>query len=160
MPAQLATMTAARAIIKVNGVAIGYMKTLRVTESKQRGSVMGLGQITKKERPILSISCTWSCDFYFIDLKTTGIPGLDNREAQSVEQYKDTLVLLNTPVDIYVYKKDVLTVSGGIVTATKNEILCTLKDVYLDSTSFDLAEQSVSGFQQSGEYLTPVILSI
>jgi hypothetical protein len=129
MPAQLATMTAARAIIKVNGVAIGYMKTLRVTESKQRGSVMGLGQITKKERPILSITCTWSCDFYFIDLKTTGIPGLDNREAQSVEQYKDTLVLLNTPVDIYVYKKDVLTVTGGVVTATKNEILCTLKDV-------------------------------
>lgn len=160
MPAQLATMTAARAIIKVNGVAIGYMKNLRITESKQRGSVMGLGEITKRERPILAINCTWACDFYLIDLKTTGIPGLDNRQVQSVQQYKDTQVLLNVPVDIAVFKKDVLTITNNVVTATKQEELCTLKDVYLDSTSWSIDENAISGFNQSGEYTTPVILSL
>lgn len=160
MPAQLATMTAARAIVKRNGVAIGYMRTLRITEAKQRGSVMGLGEVTKKERPLLSITCTWACDFYLIDLKTSGIPGIDNREVQSVEQYKDTQVLLAVPVDIVVYKKDVKTVTGGVVTETKNEVLCTLKDVYLDNTSWDLSEQQISMFNQSGEYTVPVILSL
>lgn len=155
-----ATMTAARAIIKVNGVAIGYMRTLRITESKQRGTVMGLGEVTKKERPLLSINCTWACDFYLIDLKTTGIPGLDNREVQSTEQYKDTQILLAIPVDIVVYKKDVLTVVGGVVTQTQNNVLCTLKDVYLDQTSWDVSENAISMFNQSGEYTNPVILSI
>lgn len=160
MPNELATMTAARAIITRNGIPIGYMKNLRVTENKQRGSVMGLGEITKKERPILAITCTWSCDFYLIDLSRTGIPGLDNREVQSVQEYKDTLTLLNIPVDITVWKKDVLTVSNNVVTATKKDVLCTIKDVYLDSTSWDVSENAISGLAQSGEYTTPVILAV
>lgn len=160
MPALLATMTAARAIIKSNGVPIGYMKNLRLSESKQRGSVMGLGEVTKRERPLLSITCTWNCDFYLIDLRRTGIPGLDNREVMSVEQYKDTQVLLNIPIDITVYKKDVLSVVGGVVVATKNDVLCTIQDIYLDNTSWDLQENQISSFNQSGEYTVPVILGI
>lgn len=160
MAGENVTMTAARAIIKKDGVPIGFMKSLRITESKQRGTVMGLGQITKRERPILSITCTWSCDFYLIDLKTTGIPGLDNREVQTVEQYKDTQVLLNPNVDIVVYKKDIQTVTNGVVTQTKNDVFCTIRNITLDSTSWDVSEQQISGFQQSGEYTTPVILSI
>lgn len=160
MPVQNATMTAARAIIKKNGLAIGYMKNLRVTENKQRGSVMGLGTITKKERPLLAINCTWNCDFYLIDLKKTGIPGLDSREVQSVEQYKDTQVLLPSIVDIYVYKKDVGTVTGGVVTAVNEEVLAVLRDVYLDNTSWDITENAVSSFSQSGEYTQPIILGI
>jgi hypothetical protein len=160
MPNELATMTAARAIIKVQGKAIGYMKSLRITESKQRGSVMGLGEVIKRERPLISINCTWNCDFYFIDLKKSGIPGLDNREVQSVEQYKNTQILLAIPVDIYVYRKDIETVTNGVVTNTKQSIVCVLKDVYLDQTSFDISENAISGFQQSGEYLSPVLLTI
>lgn len=163
MPAQLATMTAARAIIKVNGKSIGYMRNLRVAENKQRGSVMGLGEVTKKERPLLSITCTWSCDFYLIDLtQLTGgkIPGLDNRDVQSIEQYKDTQVLLPNIVDIYVYKKDVQTVTNGVVTAHNENVIAVLRDVYLDNTSWDVSEGAISGSQQSGEYTQPVILSI
>lgn len=160
MPAQNATMTAARAVIKRNGIAIGYIRNLRVTEVKQRGSVMGLGEVTKKERPLLAITCTWSCDQYLIDLKKSGIPGLDNRDVKSVEQYKDTQILLSTPIDITVYKKDVKTITDGVVTQSKNEVFATLRDVYLDNTSFDITENAVSGFQQSGEYTTPILLGI
>ena len=160
MAAQNATMTAARAIIKRNGIAIGYIRTLRCTETKQRGTVMGLGEVTKRERPLLSITCTWNCDFYLIDLKTTGIPGLDNRQVQSTEQYKDTQILLAAPVDIVVYKKDVKSVVGGVVVETKNDVLCTIKDVYLDTTSWDVSENAISMFNQSGEYTQPVILAV
>lgn len=160
MPAQNATMTAARAVIKRNGVAIGYIRNLRVTEVKQRGSVMGLGEVTKKERPLLAITCTWSCDQYLIDLKKSGIPGLDNRDVKSVEQYKDTQILLSTPIDITIYKKDVKVITDGVVTQSKNEVFATLRDVYLDNTSFDITENAVSGFQQSGEYTTPILLGI
>lgn len=154
-----ATMTAARAIIKKNGKAIGYIKNLRITEAKQRGTVMGLGEITKRERPLLAITCNWVCDFYLIDLKKTGIPGLDNREMQTLDQYKDTQVLLKTPIDFTVYKKDVKTVSNGVVTESVEEVLCTIRDVYLDNTSWDISENQVSGFNQSGEYTTPVLLT-
>jgi len=161
MPAQNATMTAARAIIKRNGIAIGYMRNIRCTEANQRGSVMGLGRVTKLERPLLSITCTWSCDFYMIDLSKSGIPGLDNREVQSVDQYIDTKVLLPLPVDIVVYKKDVLTISdNNVVTSTKGTVLCAIKDVYLDNTSWDITENQISSFNQSGEYTTPVILPV
>jgi len=160
MPAQLATMTAARAIIKKNGKAIGYIRGLRLTENKQRGSVMGVGEVTKKERPLLSITCTWSCDFYLIDLLESGIPDLDKRDVQSIGLYKDTQTLLASAVDIQVYKKDVVTVSGGVVTKTKGTVFCTVNDVYLDSTSWDITENQISMFNQSGEYTSPVILAI
>jgi hypothetical protein len=160
IPAQLATMTAARAIIKKNGKAIGYIRGLRLTENKQRGSVMGVGEVTKKERPLLSITCTWSCDFYLIDLLESGIPDLDKRDVQSIGLYKDTQTLLASAVDIQVYKKDVVTVSGGVVTKTKGTVFCTVNDVYLDSTSWDITENQISMFNQSGEYTSPVILAI
>ena len=160
MAEQNATMTAARAIIKRNGVAIGYVKGLKLSEAKQRGTVMGLGEVTKRERPLLSITCNWSCDFYFIDLKVSGIPGLDNREVQTVEQYKDTQILLNTPIDFVVFKKDMKTITNGVVTASVGNVLCTVQDVYLDNTSWDITENNISGFSQSGEYTTPVLLPI
>jgi len=153
-------MTAARAIITSNGIAIGYMKNLRCTEQKQRGSVMGLGEVTKRERPLLSITCTWNCDFYLIDLMRTGLPGLDNRLVMSMQQYKDTQILSPIPVDITVWKKEAVVIVGGIVMQTANEVLCTIKDIYLDSTSWDVQENQICGLQQSGEYTSPVIMGI
>jgi hypothetical protein len=153
-------MTAARAIIKVKGKAIGYMKTLRTTETINRGSVIGLGRLNKRELPAMSIQCTWNCDFYFIDLKRTGIPGLDNRGVNSVEEYQDTLMLAEVPVDIYVYKKDVQSISGSLVTETKETDIAVIRNVYLNSTSWDISEGQLSARNQSGEYTDPVILPI
>jgi hypothetical protein len=160
MPAQLATMTSARAIIKSNGVAIGYMKNLRCTETKQRADVKGIGRVYKLERPIVGGTCTWSCDFAVVDLKKTGIPNLDNKTVQSITQYENTQVLLENTVDIYVYKKDIQTIVGGIVTAVNETVFAILRDVYLDSSNWDISENQVSSMSQSGEYLNPVILPV
>jgi len=154
------TMTAAKAIIKVNGKAVGLMSNLRITENNQLGSVMGLGRVTKVEVPILSITCTWACDFYMIDLVKSGIPGLDNKAVQSLDEYVDSKVLVPNVVDIVVYKKDVKTITNGVVTATKGNVLAVIRDVYLNSTGWSIQENSITQLQQSGEYLTPVFLSI
>lgn len=155
------TMTAPRAIIKVDGKAIGYMRNIRVTETINRGSVMGLGRLTKRELPALSINCTWNCDFYFIDLKRTGIPGLNKRNVQSVDQYKDTLTLFEKPVDVYIYKKEMDDEDGnGIVISTKESEFAVLRNVYLNTENFDVTENQISSQNQSGEYTEPIIYPI
>lgn len=161
MPAEQKTMTAPRAIIKVNGQAIGYMKNIKLTETINRGSVMGIGRLVKRELPALSITCTWNCDFYLIDMSRTGVPGLNKRKVQSMEQYQDTLMLFETPVDIYIYKKEKDAVTTeGIVTSTIEAEFAILRDVYLNSESVDISENQISGQNQSGEYLDPVIYTI
>jgi len=159
MPAKQVTMTAPRAVISVNGNPIGLIRNLRATETIQRGSVMGCGRLTKKEMPALSITCTWSCDQYLIDLSKTGIPGLNPRNVNSREIYKDTLILAEISVDILVSKKEAVTTEDGIVTESKEGDFCTLTDVYLNSSSWDVTENQISAHNQSGEYLEPVILA-
>lgn len=159
------TMTAPRAIIKVDGSdgtkkAIGYMRNIRVTETINRGQVIGLGRLTKKELPALSINCTWNCDFYLIDLKRTGIPGMNNRKVQSVDQYKDTLTLFERPVDIYIYRKEMQDADeGGVVTETREDEFAILQNVYLNTENFDITENQISSQNQSGEYTEPIIFT-
>jgi hypothetical protein len=154
------TMTSPRAIIKVGGKAIGYIRNMRITETIQRGSVKGLGRLTDREKPALSIQCTWNCDFYLIDLTKTGIPGANKRRVNSVEQYKDTLVLLERPLDIYIYKKEMTSEQDGVVVSTSQGEFAILRNVYLNSESFDVTENQVSSQNQSGEYTEPIIFPI
>lgn len=151
------TMTAPRAIIKVDGKAVGYIRNIRATETMQRGSARGLGRLTDLEKPILGITCTWSCDFFLVDLKRTGIPGLNNRQVSSQEQYQNTLMLLERPVDILIAKKDMVTEENGVVTSTKDTTFAKLGNVYLSSESFDVTENAISSKNQSGEYTEPIL---
>jgi hypothetical protein len=160
MASEPKVLTAARAIIKVNGHAIGRIQNFRATENISRASVMGIGSITRKEVPPLSIVGTWSARFYTIDFgKITGFPGMDNRDVASVEQYKNTMILAEIPIDIVIYKKDNPTVTGGVVTATDDVVFCTIRDCFINSRGFDLSEGQVSGTDLSGEYLNPIINS-
>jgi hypothetical protein len=154
------TMTAPRAIIKVDGKAIGYIRNIRISETINRGMVMGLGRLTKRELPALSINCTWNCDFYLIDLNRTGVPGLNKRNVASTDQYKDTLTLFERPVDIYIYKKEMESEEDGVVTAVKDSEFAILKNVYINTESFDITENQISGQNQSGEYTEPVIFPV
>lgn len=158
--AQESYMSAPKAIIKVNGVSAGIIRNLRCTETKAYADVKGLGVLRKLKREIVGITCTWSCDFAMMDLLKTGIPNLDKRNVQSVSQYEDTLVLAPNTVDIYVYKKDNPTVTNGIVTAYDEKVFAVIKDVYIDSSNWDISENNISGLSQSGEYLQPIILAI
>lgn len=156
------TMTAARAIIKssTSKNAIGYMRNIRITETISRGSVKGIGRLTDREKPAMSIQCTWNADFSLIDLSRTGIPGANKRNVPSVELYKDTLVLLEMPLDIYIYKKEMDSTDGNVVLSTKEGDFAILRNVYINSESFDITENQVSSQNQSGEYTEPIIFPI
>jgi hypothetical protein len=160
MAADPKVLTAAKAIIKVNGTAIGRIQNFRATENVARASVMGLGSMTRQEVPPLSITGTWSARFYTIDYgKITNFPGLDNRDVASVEQYKNTMLLAEIPIDIVIYKKDNPTVTNGVVTATDDTVFCTIRNCFINSRGFDLSEGQVSGTDISGEYLEPIFNS-
>lgn len=153
------TMTAARAIIKSRGKAIGYMKNLRITENINRGSVMGIGRLSEREKPATSYRGTWSCEFYLIDLEISGIPGLDPKRTNTTKVYEDTLVLAEVPLDIYVYKKDVESMTGDLVTATKETELAIIRNIYLNSSGWDVTENQISARQQSGDFTDPIVLA-
>lgn len=161
MAAEQKVLTAARAIIKVNGRAIGRLQNFRATENISRAPVMGIGNLTRREIPATSIVCNWSARFYTVDFsKITNFPGLDNRSVQNVEQYKNTMILAEIPVDIYIYKKDNPTVQNGVVVATDDTVFAVIRNCYINSRGFDLSEGQVSGTDISGEYTEPIIDNI
>ena len=47
------TMTAPLAIIQVNGVTVGKMRNIRITEQIRRGSIRGIGRLNPDELPAL-----------------------------------------------------------------------------------------------------------
>lgn len=158
MASEQRVLTAARAIVKVNGQAIGRLQNFRATENISRASVMGIGSLTRREVPATAIVGSWSARFYTVDFgKITNFPGLDNRDVQSTEQYKNTLTLAEIPIDIYIYKKDNPTVVGGVVTSTDDTIFAVIRNCYINSRGFDLSEGQVSGTDIAGEYTDPVI---
>lgn len=159
MPREVNTMTAPRAIIKSNGKAIGFIRNFRTTESINRGRVVGLGRLTPRELPALGWTGTWSCDFYLIDLKRSGIPNLEPRQVNSVEAYSDSLKLSDLVVDIYVYKEEA--VSTGVLIVDKEETsFAVVRNVHLNQSNWDITEGNISAKQQSGEYTDPIILPI
>jgi len=159
MAREVNTMTAPRAIIKKNGKAIGYIRNFRTTENISRGRVVGLGRLTPRELPALGWTGTWSCDFYLIDLKKSGIPDLDPRQVNSVEQYSDSLKLSGDIVDIYVYKEEAIT-TGVLITDKQESSFAVIRNVHLNASNWDITENNISAKNQSGEYTDPIILPI
>ena len=67
-------ITGALAIIKVNGVAIGKMRDIRVNENFRRVRVpKGLGSIFADEFALVEWAGTISCSFYEISYGKTGL---------------------------------------------------------------------------------------
>jgi len=155
------TMTAPQAIIKQNGNPIGLVRNIRLSETMARGSVRGLGTLYESERPALTFNGTWNCDQYLIDLEKSGITGVDNRKVGDYTIYENNKILLETPVDIVISRKEAEAFDeNGNVIGTGEEDFAVITDVYLDSMSFDISEGAISGFNQSGVYTKPVILPI
>jgi len=98
-------VTAPSAIIKINGIASGFMRNIRVTENIQRGRVQGIGNLTLKEVPATGYTCQLNADFYLISLSRPEIKAMLNRFTGSLENFINTLVLGEVPPQIHLYKK-------------------------------------------------------
>jgi hypothetical protein len=154
------TLTAPLAVVKINGYASGYMRTVRITENIQRGEVKGISNLTLQEVPAVGYTCQLTADFFFLNLKRPEIQALINRSG-SLANFVNTLILGEMPIQIHMYRKTKLAEINNIVTDVNNEgeTIAVIKDFFPDSQAFDITENQVSGTNISGRYLTPVIFN-
>ena len=151
-------MTAPLAIVKVSGVAIAKIKSLRINETIQRGTVSGLGELVPSELPPLSWRGTASFDFYNVEFRKSQIPKGIVRAVQTVREWIDTVLLQETGVQVDIFKKETDTVDAttGIIKA-KPVLYATIKELFLDTEGMDIAEAQVSNRTQSFQYRTPIL---
>ena len=156
-------MTAALAIIKIDGIAVGRMKNIRVTENFSRSNVVGLGNIVSQEKPIVGWSGTCSCSTYTIDLKRIGNVSSSkfglNREAGDANTFINSLLLNEKGIDICIYKKFAQTIDNvtGLVSAVGDGEFCVIGNAFPNSQNFDIQEGSISGSDISFDYLNPIL---
>ena len=151
-------ITGAIAIIRVNGLAIGKMKGIRITENLQRVEVRGLGRLTPDEMPATSWSGTLTCDFYNIDFSQSQIPNAIVRAVQTVNEFEESVTLQDIGIQIDIYKRVPVAGSpGNGVIQGEEKPYAIIRGLFLDSEGFDINESQVSGRNQSFKYLDPII---
>lgn len=157
------TLTAPLAIIEIGGVAVGKMRTLRVTENIQRGDVRGIGTLISTEKPALGINCSFTASSYFVDITKLGTiknPFVKRGVSDNIKIFTDTLLLKDSGVNIHLYRKIEKTSdpNTGLVLESGKEKIGVIYNAFMDSQSFDINEGAVSGSDLSGTYLDPIIL--
>lgn len=153
-------LTAPLAVIKVNGVTVGKMKNIRVTETIRRGRVSGLGELTPCEVPALEWNGTMTSEFYEIKFQETGIPEAIKRIAPSLQAFVDNVLLQEDGVDIVIYKKirDFVDNNGLIVGQLREH--ATITGCFIDREGIDIAEGQISGHSQDFTYIEPIMFSL
>lgn len=151
-------LTAPLGIIKVNGIPIGKMRNIRINENISRGRVQGIGSLTLQEVPALSYVGTLSCDSYNVTYKKSAIPDSLATSVQTVEQFVDSVLLQEEGVEVQLFKK--IPKAGqpkrGKIESSE-EVLATVRNLFLDSKGMDIAEGSISGKNQSFTFTEPII---
>lgn len=154
------TLTAPLAIIKVNGVPVGKMRNVRITETIRRGKVFGLGRLTPDELPALEWDGTLSAGAYLIEFKKNVIEKALIRNMATVDEFVDTVLLEENGVQIDIMRKtkasqDPIT---GIITS-QLEVFASIQGAFITRESFDITESQISGRDVDFEYTTPIIFA-
>jgi hypothetical protein len=159
-------MSAALAVIKIDGVPVGRMRSLRATENFRRGDVRGLGEITSQEKPIVGWDGSLTCAFYTINLKRLGNVDAKkfgiNRKAGDVRTFINTLILNEVGFDLYIYKKfaQVTDSTTGLVTSVGDGDFAIIENLLLNNQAFDINEGAISGSDCGWDYLNPILFSV
>lgn len=152
-------LTAPLAVIKVGGIPVGKMKSIRVTETIRRGRVSGIGQLTPDELPALEWTGSLNCSFYNIDFSTSQIPKSILRKMSTLQEWIDTVLLQEDGVQIDIFKKVKDTVGPTGIIKGKLEVYATIKGVFMDREAFDISEGQISGRDQDFTYLYPILFT-
>lgn len=141
--------TAALGIIKVNGIAIGTMKTINITEDYRTEQIYGIGNFEPQELATLQFSGTATAEMYNVDfykalnVLETGDALL--RTVDSIEQFADTILLNTDGVDIDLYRKvEASRSANGAITST-DELFASLRGAKITKDGMSLTEGQVSG---------------
>lgn len=152
-------MTAPLAVIKVNGVAIGKMRNIRVNEQLTRARVQGLGQLNKDELPAVEWMGTLTCDFFLIDFNRSQIPGAILRRVQTLEEWADTVLLQEDGIQVDILRKvaDSTPRDASVPIASRYEVFASVRGCFLNREGFDISEGQIGGRNQEFEYLYPIL---
>lgn len=156
-------MTAPLAIIKVDGIAIGKMKNIRVNENIRRGRVQGLGELTASEVPALEWSGTLNAGFYSITFNNQDqlIKTALLRNVNTLQEFVDTVILQEDGVTIDIMKKvkDYQDPATGII-YPQLEVFASIRGAFSTKEGFDISEGQISGRDVDFEYITPILFPI
>ena len=155
------TMTAPLAIVQVNGVTIGKMRNIRVTEQIRRGRVSGLGRLTAEELPALEWSGSLSCSSYTINfnlLMNKSRLGTF-RNAQTINDWANAILLQEDGLEISLLRKvkdGEIEPESGMV-KTKFQTFAKVNAAFATREGFDVQEGQISGRDTEFEYLEPIL---
>lgn len=157
-------MSAPLATIQINGVTVGKMKNVRISESIRRGRVVGIGSLNPSELPPLEWNGTLSCSAYNIDFKkllnTSSLGAF--RESSSVEAWMTALLLQEDGLEISILRK----VKDGEIDKTtgqvksKLETFAKVSGAFVNRENFDIQEGQISGRDTEFEYINPILFNV
>lgn len=162
---QTKVVTGAIALIKVNGIVVGKMKTVRATENIRRVPVRGIGTILPSEQAAVEWEGSLSCESMLMSFKNGSIPNAIRRIFPNVasqvltgdESFEDQLVLDSDGVQLDLFEKvtDVIDPVTGII-KPKLEPIAIIRNCLIESDTLDISEGTISGNSQSFKYLKPI----
>jgi hypothetical protein len=159
----------ALALIKVQGVVIGKMRSVSCQENFARQEVRGLGTILPSEAPVTTWTGTLSCEYMSVNFANEGIknalrrylPNLASQVLNGEISFEDQLVLdsdKGVQVDIFKKVEDVIDANGNI--KPKLVPYAVVRNCMIESDSFNVSEGSLAGHSQSFKYLKPVMTNL
>jgi hypothetical protein len=153
------TFTAPKAYITIENQVAGYVRNISFTENIQRTDIRGLGNLYAQESPAISASNTFSVDMFFIDFDRPVVKKLLNRTG-GIEALINTLSLGDLPISINIYKREVKAVDTNSKLVTEvdktGKEIAVLRNCFVDSQNWTLAEGGIASMTTSGRYLSPV----
>lgn len=155
------TLTAPLAIIQINGVTVGKMKNIRVTETIRRGKVTGLGRLNPEEIPPVEWSGSLSCSSYTINFNL-----LVNKEqkgfyrnSQTIEDWANSILLEESGLEISILRKvkdgEIDPETGAV--KSKLETFAKVNSAFVNRENFDIQEGQISGRDTEFEYTEPIL---
>lgn len=156
-------MTAPLAIIKVDGIVVGKMKSIRVNENIRRGRVQGIGELTPQELPALEWSGSLNAGFYSITFNNQDqlIKTALLRNVNNLQEWVDTVLLQENGIQIDIMKKikDFQDPATGII-YPQFELFASVRGAFSTKESFDISEGQISGRDVDFEYMTPILFPV
>lgn len=154
------------ALIKVQGITVGKMRSINAQESYSRQDVQGLGTIFTSEAPATKFTGTVSCEFMSVDFTREGIQKALRRNFKNIQSqvsngapsFEDQLVLdsdRGVQIDIFKKIEDLIDANGNII--PKAVPYAVIQRCLIDSDSFSVSEGSIGSHNQSFRYLDPII---
>lgn len=153
-------MTSPLAILKIGGKAVGKAKNVNITETIRRGDVVGIGKIAASEKPVLGWNGTMNFGFFLIDFSIMPLPGAINRNANSVQQWEDTLILQENGIQVDIMRKVASSTNAAGIITSSLVVFASVMGAFANRESFDITEQQISGRNIDFDYITPILYPI